>query len=122
MSGLINSAGGRSGLIGNTEVTRQEVKYPIRVRGGDTIVDSSGTETFSYTSGGIYLVEVACNAGSDDTKSTGEEIWRINSNDSVEELLSYTGTIAPSISVVGSLIVTCTGQRGVQSLTMYRIG
>ena len=122
MSGIINSISSRSGVIDNTEVSRQEVKYPVRVRGGTTIADSSGTETFSYTSGDTYIVEVAVSAGTDDTKSNGEEIWRINADDTVDELVSYTGTIAPSISVVGTLIITCTGQRAVQGLTMYRIG
>ena len=123
MSGIIGGAGSNSGKIDKQlEVSRQEVKFPLRVRGGSQIVVSGTPATFPYTAGDTYIVEVACNAGTAYTVSDGEEIYRINPDSSVEELASYTGTIAASISVVGTLIITCTGQRGVQSLMMYRIG
>ena len=122
MSGIIGGVGSKSGVITNTEVSRQEVRFPLRVRGGTTIVDDQAAETFTYNSGETYIVEVEISAGTNDTKSTAEEIWRINPDDTVEHLVDYTGTIAPSISTAGTLTVTCTGQRAVQGLRMYRIG
>ena len=107
MSGIINSAGSKSGVIGQTEqsggfIQMFEADNPI-------IEESSGstvTKDYSYVPGKEYAVLIYGSMGMVSPARWTFETCRISADSTLSSTIGITGLLSQSIPSVGTLRIT----------------
>ena len=128
VSGALTASGGianagtiTAGTIGTsvTFPTRSDFGIIESIFASTPLINTSSSQNFSYTSGQEYCVDVQIYFTNDNMY--GNEIYRINTDNTLTDVVNITSNVSGSIPSAGTLTITTLTIRQIMSVKFIRM-